>query len=518
MKTNAARKIMLVTDQTVIMDKDFRNFFLKAPIARMVVSVEPDGRFTYAEVNAAAAGYFELQREKMLDKTPAELFERAVAEQLEQSFRSCAQTKRPVTFNALPRFPGGVRVQAFILNPIFDNDGKVRFIDIMARPDVVDSMQLQRERDDAIMLLTSLFDASGLGIVVTDHHGRIVRVNDTFLSDYEWTREDLLGEEFALLIPPEDQAISRKLHQAFIERGRHGTRELQILKKDGSVADIVITTALLELSQKRRFMVSTIRDVTERKNMMRNLRRAKEDADSANKAKSSFLANMSHELRTPLNAIIGFSELMKNQTFGPINNPKYEEYLSDIHFSARHLLDIINDVLDMSKIEAGKVDLIESEVVIPDVLESVTRIMADRAQAASVRLEIEADPSMPHIRADQRLVRQILINLVANAVKFSPAGKSVQVRAQFVRPGNSLRVSVVDEGCGIPPDKIRHVLEPFGQVHDPRQQSGQGTGLGLPLAKAMVELHDGKLTLESEEGKGTRVFLDFPAERTISVR
>ena len=506
---------MLVTDQTVIMDKDFRNFFLKAPIARMVVSVEPDGRFIYAEVNYAAAAYFDLQREKMLDKAPGELFERAVAEQLEQSFSSCVKTKRPVTFNALPRFPGGVRVQAFILNPIFGDDGRVRFVDIMARPDIVDSVQLQRERDDAIMLLTSLFDASGLGIVVTDHHGRIVRVNDTFLADYEWTREDLLGEEFALLIPPEDQAISRKLHQAFIERGRHGTRELQILKKDGSVADIVITTALLELSQKRRFMVSTIRDVTERKNMMRNLRRAKEEADSANKAKSSFLANMSHELRTPLNAIIGFSELMKNQTFGPINNPKYEEYLSDIHFSARHLLDIINDVLDMSKIEAGKVDLIESEVVVPDVLESVARIMNDRAQAANVPLEIAADPAMPRIRADQRLLRQILINLVANAVKFSPAGKAVQVSAQMIRPGNSLRISVIDEGCGIPPDKVRHVLEPFGQVNDPRHYTGQGTGLGLPLAKAMVELHDGKLTLESVEGKGTRVFLDFPAERTL---
>src|SRR5690606_31783470 len=132
---------------------------------------------------------------------------------------------------------------------------------------------------------------------------------------------------------------------------------------------VVITTALMELTQKRRFMVSTIRDVTERKNMMRRLQRAKEDADIANRAKSSFLANMSHELRTPLNAIIGFSEMIKNQTFGPVNNPKYEEYLGDIHFSARHLLDIINDVLDMSKIEAGKVSLAESEVSVPDILQ-----------------------------------------------------------------------------------------------------------------------------------------------------
>lgn len=508
---------MLVTEQTAISDKDFRTLFLKAPIARMVISVEADGRFVYAEVNAAAAAYFDIAREKMLGRTAIELFEPAVAEQIEQSFAACVKTRRQVTFNALPRFPGGVRVQAFILNPIFDADGRdLRYIDIMARPDVADSVQLQRERDDAIMLLTSLFDASGLGIVVTDHHGRIVRVNDTFLSEYEWTREDLLGEEFSILIPPDDQAISRKLHKAFIERGRHGTRELQIMKKDGTVSDIHITTALLELSQRRRFMVSTIRDVTERKNMMRNLRRAKEDADGANKAKSAFLANMSHELRTPLNAIIGFSELMKNQTFGPVNNPKYEEYLSDIHFSARHLLDIINDVLDMSKIEAGKVNLIESEVDVGDVMESVARIMSDRAEAASVTLDVDTGRHMPSIRADQRLLRQILINLVANAVKFSPAGKTVQVTAKMIRPGNHLRISVVDEGCGIPHDKIRHVLEPFGQVNDPKHYTGQGTGLGLPLAKAMVELHEGKLTLESEEGKGTRVHLDFPAARTLA--
>lgn len=509
----------VITEQTQspgaeVKDRDFRNLFLKSPIGRMLVMVEPDGRFVYSEVNAAAANYFELPREKMIGSTPSELFEAAVAEQIEQSFQSCLKIRRPVTFNALPRFPGGIRVQAFILNPVIEADGKIHMIDVMARPDMVDSMQLQRERDDAIMLLTSLFDASGLGIVVTDHHGRIVRVNDSFLAEYEWAREDLLGEEFTIFLPPQDHAISRKLHHAFIERGRHGTRELQLIKKDGSIADVILTTALLELSQKRRFMVSTIRDITERKNMIRNLKRAKEEADIANRAKSSFLANMSHELRTPLNAIIGFSELMKNETFGAINNPKYDEYLEDIHFSARHLLDIINDVLDMSKIEAGKVDLIESEVVISDVLDTVTRIMGDRAAAAKVDLDFRVSEGIPHLRADQRLLRQILINLVANAVKFSPPGKTVQVHA-FILPDSHLRLSVIDEGCGIPKEKLRHVLEPFGQINDPKHYTGQGTGLGLPLAKAMVELHGGKLTIDSDIGKGTRVYLDFPMERTL---
>jgi len=509
-----AGQLMIVTDQTAVSDKDFRDTFLQSPIGRMVVAVEPDGRFVYADVNAAAAGYFNIPRERMLGRTPKDLFESAVAEQVEQSLRSCIKTRKMTILNTLPRCPGGVRVQAFVLSPQVDASGRVRFIEVMERPDTADSVQLQRERDDALMLMTSMFDASGMGIVVTDHHGRMVRVNDTFLSEYGWERKDLLGEEFTVLVPPEDYALSKRLHAAFIHRGRHGARELQMLRKDGRVADIVLTTSLMELSQKRRFMVATVRDITERKNMMRNLRRAKEEADNANRAKSSFLANMSHELRTPLNAIIGFSELMKNQVFGPISNPKYEEYMKDIHFSSRHLLDILNDVLDMSKIEAGKVELIESEVAISEVLSSVLRIMGDRASASSVELNFQVEEGIPHLKADQRLLRQILINLVSNAVKFSLPGKAVKVKA-FTLPDSHIRLVVEDEGCGIPADKIRSVQEPFGQVNGQRNYRGQGTGLGLPLAKAMTELHDGQLTLESDEGKGTKVYLDFPAERTM---
>jgi PAS domain S-box-containing protein len=510
-----AGRNMTVAENTQVSDKDFRDFFQKSPVGRMIVSVEPDGRLVYAEVNAAAALHFDLPLEKMVGRTPHEIFDRTVAEQVEHAFQSCIRAKRSMTLNALPRAQGGViRLHPFILNPVLGEDGRVRFLDIIERPDSTDSGQLQRERDDAIMLLTSLFDASGLGILVTDNHGRIMRVNDTFLSDYGWTREDLLGEEFTVIIPETEQDLSRKLYRAFLERGHHGARELRILRKDGNVADIVATTAMLELSQKRRFMVSTIRDMTERKNMVRNLRRAKEEADSANRAKSSFLANMSHELRTPLNAIIGFTEIMKAQTFGPINNPKYEEYLGDVHFSARHLLEIINDVLDMSKIEAGKVDLSESEVRVSAVLESVQRIMADRASTAAVDLEFTADDSVPNVRADQRLLRQILINLVSNAIKFSPPGKKIHVLATTGADGH-LRLLVQDHGCGIPADKLSHVMEPFGQVKDPRHYAGQGTGLGLPLAKAMVELHGGHLMLESQEGIGTKVWVHFPADRSL---
>ncbi len=515
-----ARQLMSVIDKndisgTDVTDRDFREFFMKSPVGRMIVAVDAEHKGAYAEVNAAAAAYFEMPREHMLGRTPAELFEGKVAEQMEHAFRNCIKTRKTTTFNVLPRFPGGVKVQTFILSPIFDAGGAVHYIDVTIRPDMADSMHLQHERDDALMLMTALFDASGMSIIVTDHHGRIVRVNDMFLKEYGWKRDTLLGEEFLMIVPPEDRALSRRLHAAFIDHGRQGSREVQLLRKDGSVADVVITTALLELSQKRRFMVSAIRDITERKHLVNSMKRAKEEADSANRAKSAFLANMSHELRTPLNAIIGFSELMKNHLFGPLNNPKYEEYMEDIHFSSRHLLDIINDVLDMSKIEAGRVELIESEVAINEVLDSVVRIMNDRAKTQSVGLDFKVDKDLPHVRADQRLLRQILINLVSNGVKFSPVGKSVKVRATL-KPDRHIRISISDQGCGIPADKLKVVMEPFGQVNDPRHNTSQGTGLGLPLAKAMTELHGGFLTMESKEGKGTTVHIDFPPERTLS--
>ena len=492
----------------------YEDVFHQSPLARMVIEVIDRQTCVFADVNPVAAEYFSMPGKDMLGKSFRELFPDEMAEHFEQSCQTCIHTKRSVAINALPQFPGGLRVQSFMLSPILNKEGDLRFINVVARPDSADNTELEQERDDAILLLTSLFDASGLGIIVTDQDGIIVRVNDAFLEEYDWDRDELLDHEFTTIIPPEDQALSKKLHSAFISKGRNGSREIQIVRRDGSLADILLSTVLLQLSQHRRYMVSTIRDITERKNMIRNLRQAKEQADIANKAKSSFLANMSHELRTPLNAIIGFSELIMSETFGPMNNDKYSEYMTDIHFSARHLLDIINDVLDMSKIESGKVELVESEIIIEDVFNSVSIIMNERAAEGGVNLIFEIADDIPHLRADQRLLRQILINLVSNAIKFTPKGKKVTVRAYMLENGR-LRLSVDDEGCGIPEDKIEVVLEPFGQAHDPLHSKGQGTGLGLPLAKTMVELHGGELEVISRVDRGTYVSLDFREDRLM---
>ncbi len=493
----------------------YQHVFEQFPMARLLVKVCDNGRYEFADLNKPAEAYFEYKRDQMIGMTARERFkDKQLTEQMEQAFIACHRAKKPVAVNTLPRFPGGVKVQSFVLNPVVQDD-EVILIDVIARPEAEDMEQVQRERDDAILLLTSLFDATGVGIMVTDHHGRIVRVNETFLQDYGYEPAEMIGEEFTVMIPPEDQDLSRKLHAAFIERGRQGSREVQILKKDGNIADVWLTTVLLELSQRRRFMVATARDITERKNMIRRLRQAKEAADSANRAKSVFLANMSHELRTPLNAIIGFSEVMQNETFGPIQVPKYAEYLTDIHFSARHLLDIINDVLDMSKIEAGKVELVESDVCISELMRSVEMIMCARATQAGIKLIFDVEEGLPCLKSDQRFMRQIIINLLSNSIKFSPAHSNITVTAHRLE-NRHLRISVTDQGCGIAQDMIETVMEPFGQSVDSTQYNqGQGTGLGLPLAKAMVELHGGDMTIDSKVNIGTTIYLDFPLERMV---
>jgi signal transduction histidine kinase len=244
------------------------------------------------------------------------------------------------------------------------------------------------------------------------------------------------------------------------------------------------------------------------------LRAAWHEADAASRAKSEFLANMSHELRTPLNAIIGFSEIIKLEMLGPLGTGRYRHYAQDIFDSGNHLLAVIGDILDISKVEAGEFELYAEPTDLEEIVEQSLRLVRERAEAAGVGIEVTIGRNLPQLLLDRRLIKQSLINLLSNAIKFSPEDGCVAVQA-LRGPEGSVLLSVADSGIGIAEDDIPGVLQPFSQVENAFSRSHQGTGLGLPLAKSFIEAHGGRLEIDSRVGHGTRVTLHIPPQRVI---
>jgi PAS domain S-box-containing protein len=257
-------------------------------------------------------------------------------------------------------------------------------------------------------------------------------------------------------------------------------------------------------------------DITERKQAEQAILAAKEEAELANRAKSEFLTNISHELRTPLNAIIGFSEIIKNEIIGPIRILGYRDYAVDIHDSGQHLLKLLNDILDMSKIQAGKGELHEAALDVTETIRSCVTLMSGRANGAGLTIELDIPETLPALYADGRKLKQILVNLLSNAVKFSPDGGAITVRS-WVRRSEGCFIEVSDPGIGIAPADIPNALAPFRQIENQLSRKYEGTGLGLPLCRSFMDMHDGSLDLQSEVGTGTKVTIRFPARRIVDL-
>jgi signal transduction histidine kinase len=270
----------------------------------------------------------------------------------------------------------------------------------------------------------------------------------------------------------------------------------------------IFASYALELSSRQKFAHTVaLENATDVAIRLRN------EAVSANNAKTEFLATMSHELRTPLNAVLGFSEVMKAEMFGPIGSPRYREYASDIHNSAEHLLAIINDILDITKADAGRMELEENDVDASNILRNAIRICYDLAAKKGVRVTTEFPEWTPVVRVDKRLMQQVVVNLLSNAIKFTPSAGEVNARLYF-EDGGACRIAITDTGIGIPAEDQERVFEPFTQLQDAFARDHGGTGLGLPLVRRITELHGGQVWLSSRLGEGTQVVVELPKSRT----
>jgi len=394
--------------------------------------------------------------------------------------------------------------------------------------DVTEERTAQARAMTAENRLKDAIESVSEAFVLWDRRGRLRMSNQNFRDWFDLDPKALrsgapkaeIGRMARLAIRRESPA--QNAQPGVIEAEMNDGRWLQISERRTSDGGAVMTaadiTAVKNQEDARRRNEEQLQAMVTRLEqsqgelalLARKYEAAKVRAEAANRAKSEFLANMSHELRTPLNAINGFSEIMTAEMFGPLGDRRYKEYAQDILNSGQHLLALINDILDMAKIEAGKMTMSFEPVVLEDVVEDAVRLMRNRAEAAGLSLDVRLDP-LPEIEADYRALKQVLLNLLSNAVKFTPRGGSVTVLSEDL--GGQVRLAVRDSGIGISAEDIERLATPFEQIESQHAKTQQGTGLGLALTKSLIQMHAGQLVFHSEPGAGTTVSIILPVKQ-----
>ena len=386
-------------------------------------------------------------------------------------------------------------------------DGQRKFIGLMH--DITERKLAEEALRNAMQGMEQSADA----IFITDKAGNIEYVNRKFVEYTGYEFKEVRGKNPRILSSDETpKEIYIDLWQTVLS-GSEWRGEMCDKTKSGEFIWVSVTISPVRDENKNiTHFVSSHRDITERKKTEQILRDAMHRTEIANKAKSELMANMSHELRTPLNAIIGFSDLIIDNTFGKLEHKEYAEYINLINSSGRHLLDIINDILDVSAIEAGRVELGEGVVEMQGVIEAITGIISQRAEQGKVSISSEIAEGCPNIVADERRIKQILLNLVSNSVKFTEENGSVKIK-YYMDDEGCPTLSVSDTGIGMTDDELTLAVAQFGQVDGGLDRKNEGTGLGLPLTIGLIELHDAKIKINSRKGEGTEISVHFPKSR-----
>ena len=380
------------------------------------------------------------------------------------------------------------------------------------------SARARRALTEAERDYRSLFDNAVDGIYRSSLDGRQLRANPALvkLNGYD-SEEEML------------RSVNDIAREWYVEPGRRAEFQ-RLMETHGKVENFVSeiyrhkTRERIWISENARlvrdakgqplFYEGTIRDISALRRIDQELIKARQEAEAGNVAKSRLLANASHELRTPLNAILGFSEVIHREMLGPLGKERYRQYAKDINDSGLHLLGIVNDLLDLSKIEAGRQELKEEIVDVSDLFQTASRFLAEWAETAGLTVTISVPQEMPPLRGDRRALIQVLLNLLSNAVKFTPPGGTVALEASADEDG-SVVFRVIDTGIGIAPEDIPKALEPFGLIDSAMSPKHRGTGLGLPISRALVELHRGRFELASQAKVGTTATVHLPADRVV---
>lgn len=365
--------------------------------------------------------------------------------------------------------------------------------------------------------LHAILETATDGVVILNEDGTIRSMNGSASALFDYDLEETRGKPFSMLFAHESQRAVLDYVAGLFDNGvasvLNDGREVIGREASGGFIPIFMTIGRLGASNG---YCAVIRDITHWKRTEEELRSAKRAAESASAHKSEFLARMSHEIRTPLNAIIGFAEMMATERFGPIGSPRYLEYAHDIGRSGRHVLDIVNDLLDISKIEAGEQEMDFTAVSLNTALAETVSLLQPQANGQRVIIRTSLSNSLPEVVADARSIRQIAINLLSNAIRFTPSGGQIVVSTAYDRAGNAV-MRIRDTGIGMSRNELEQAMKPFRQGGTSKtRQRGDGTGLGLPLTKAMVEANRAQFSIESVPGEGTTVQVIFPPQRVLA--
>ncbi|MGH6836339.1 MAG: PAS domain-containing sensor histidine kinase [Methylocella sp.] len=386
-----------------------------------------------------------------------------------------------------------------------------------------DSLENELARQKAeFRELSAILDTATDGIAVLDSQGLILRLNRSGEALFGYDQNEVASEHFTSLIAPENRALANayfeglKSHSAasLLNRGR----EVIGLTRQGGTIPVFMTLGRIGASpgageQRAARFCGVLRDLTHWKKVERELEQARKDAERASALKSDFLAGISHEIRTPLNAILGFAEVMLDERFGSIGNQRYKDYLSDIHGSGTLVMSLVNDLLDLAKIEAGKMDFAFASIDANRIVSECVSIMQPQASREKVAIRLSLSPALPNILADERSLRQIVLNLLSNAVKFNRPGGQVIVATALADAGSAV-IRIRDTGVGMSEAGIGVAFEPFRRLATAKPS--RGTGLGLPLTKALAEANHASLTIKSKEHEGTLVEVVFPPARILA--